>query len=72
MDDESESTELASLDSEETKMKDELAGYIGQALEDIEYQKEKITALEGIIKHLNARGFQIKAAIDWEKFKAGI
>jgi len=38
----------------------------------IEYQKEKITALEGIIKHLNARGFQIKAAIDWEKFKAGI
>lgn len=38
----------------------------------IEYQKEKINALEGMIRHLNARGFQIKAAIDWEKFKAGI
>lgn len=38
----------------------------------IEYQKEKINALEGIVKHLNTRGFQIKAAIDWEKFKSGM
>ena len=38
----------------------------------IEYQKEKINALEGIIKHINNRGFQIKAAIDWAKFTAGI
>lgn len=45
---------------------------LGEIDMKIEYQKEKINALEGIIKHLSARGFQIKAAIDWEKFKAGI
>ena len=38
----------------------------------IELQEEKILYLENIIKSLNNRGFQIKSAIDWEKFKMGI
>lgn len=37
----------------------------------IEMQKEKVDFLESIIKNLPARGYQIKAAIDWEKFKVG-
>ena len=36
-----------------------------------EYQKEKVDFLENIIKSLINRGFQIKSAIDWEKFKVG-
>lgn len=36
-----------------------------------EYQKEKVDFLENIIKSLTNRGFQIKAAIEWEKFKVG-
>jgi hypothetical protein len=35
-------------------------------------QNEKISLLESIIKSLTARGFNIKAAIEWEKFKVGI
>lgn len=38
----------------------------------IEMQKEKVEFLEAIIKSLTNRGFQIKAAIDWEKFKMGV
>jgi hypothetical protein len=38
----------------------------------IEYQKEKIDFLENIIKSLNARGYQIKNAIDWSKFINGV
>jgi hypothetical protein len=37
----------------------------------IEMQKEKVEFLESIIKNLPARGYQIKAALDWEKFKVG-
>jgi hypothetical protein len=37
----------------------------------IDMQKEKIDFLENIIKSLNTRGYQIKSAIDWEKFKVG-
>jgi hypothetical protein len=37
----------------------------------IEYQEEKIEALESIIKTINNRGFQIKNYIDWERFKTG-
>lgn len=37
----------------------------------LEMQKEKIDFLENIIKSLNSRGYQIKSAIDWEKFKVG-
>lgn len=38
----------------------------------IEMQREKMDFLESIIKSLTNRGFQIKAAIEWEKFKMGI
>jgi hypothetical protein len=35
-------------------------------------QHEKIDLLESIVKSLTARGFNIKAAIEWERFKVGI
>ena len=35
-------------------------------------QKEKVDFLESIIKSLNNRGFNLNAAINWEKFKVGI
>lgn len=38
----------------------------------IELQKEKVDFLEAIIKSLSNRGFQIKAAVEWEKFKMGV
>jgi len=38
----------------------------------VAYQKEKVDFLEAIIKSLNNRGFNINAAIQWEKFKVGI
>lgn len=38
----------------------------------IDLQEEKILYLENIIKSLNNRGFQLKTALDWEKFKMGI
>jgi hypothetical protein len=37
----------------------------------MDYQKEKIDFLENIIKSVNNRGYQLKSAIDWEKFKVG-
>ena len=37
----------------------------------IDMQKEKVEFLESIIKNLPARGYQINAAISWEKFKVG-
>jgi len=37
----------------------------------ISYQKEKVDFLEAVIKSLTSRGFNIKAAIDWERFKVG-
>lgn len=35
-------------------------------------QQEKIDLLDSIIRTLNNRGYNIKSAIDWEKFKVGI
>lgn len=35
-------------------------------------QLEKIELLESVIKTFTNRGFNIKAAIEWEKFKVGI
>lgn len=35
-------------------------------------QLEKIELLESVIKTFTNRGFNIKSAIDWEKFKVGI
>lgn len=37
----------------------------------IDIQTEKVELLESIIKSLPARGYQINAAISWEKFKVG-
>lgn len=37
----------------------------------LEFQRDKVEFVESIIKSLPARGYQIKAAIDWEKFKVG-
>ena len=37
----------------------------------IGYQQEKVELLDSIIKSLNSRGFNIKAAIDWQKFTMG-
>jgi len=37
----------------------------------IAYQQEKISALESIIKMIHNRGFHIKSAIDFERFKVG-
>jgi len=37
----------------------------------IEMQKEKVDFVESIIKSLTARGFNIKSAIEWERFKMG-
>ena len=38
----------------------------------VAYQKEKLDFLESVIRTVNNRGFHIKNAIDWEKFKVGI
>ncbi len=38
----------------------------------IEMQKEKVDFVEAIIKSLTTRGFQIKSAIEWERFKMGV
>jgi|TARA_A100001391_G_C5032024_1_gene268623 hypothetical protein len=38
----------------------------------IAYAKEKVEFLESIVKSLNVRGYQIKTAVDWEKFKVGL
>ena len=39
---------------------------------NITLMQEKINYVESIIKMINNRGFQIKSAIDWIKFKHGI
>jgi len=38
---------------------------------ELAMQQEKVDYLESIIKSLNNRGFQIKSAIDWNKFVTG-
>lgn len=37
----------------------------------IEMQKQKLSMIESIIKTINNRGYLIKNAIDWERFKVG-
>ena len=60
------------------RLKSDLATYIDSDKDmitynmKIAYQKEKIDFLESVIKTVNIRGFHIKNAIDWEKFKVGI
>jgi hypothetical protein len=36
------------------------------------YQQEKVDFSDSIIRSLVNRGFNIRAAIDWEKFKVGL
>lgn len=38
----------------------------------IAYQQEKVDFVENCVRSINARGYNLKAAIDWEKFKVGI
>ena len=44
---------------------------ISKAKAMISLQADKVEFVESIIKSLPSRGDQIKAAIDWEKFKVG-
>lgn len=44
---------------------------IQTVLNKMELQKQKISFLESVIKQVNNRGYLIKNAIDWEKFKMG-
>lgn len=37
----------------------------------VEMQREKVEFVEAIIKSLTSRGFNIKNAIEWERFKMG-
>jgi len=43
-----------------------------KAKNKMEYYKNILTYVEGILKSLNNRGFQIKNAIDWKKFCEGL
>ena len=45
---------------------------LSEAKNKLEYYKNIITYLEGILKSLNNRGFQIKNAIDFKKFCEGL
>lgn len=38
----------------------------------IGYQQEKVDLIESILKSLNSRGFNVKAAIDFIKFTSGV
>lgn len=38
----------------------------------LEVQKQKLSYLESVIKTITNRGFLIKNAIDWERFKVGV
>lgn len=38
----------------------------------IGYQQEKVELIESILKSLNSRGFNVKAAIDFIKFTSGV
>lgn len=38
----------------------------------IAYQQEKVDFVENCVRSINARGYNLKAAIDWEKFKVGM
>ncbi len=44
---------------------------INQKIKGLSYRK-KVEFLESIIRSLNVRGYQIKTAVDWEKFKVGL
>ena len=43
-----------------------------EAKNKLEYYRDILSFLEGVLKSLNNRGFQIKNAIDWKKFTEGL
>jgi len=45
---------------------------LNKARNTVEYYKTMVAELDGILKSLNNRGFQIKNAIDWKKFCEGL
>lgn len=45
---------------------------LNKAKNTVEYYKTMVAELDGILKSLNNRGFQIKNAIDWKKFCEGL
>ncbi len=58
-------------------LKQDLSTYIDSDVDmqtiqaKIDIQKQKIAFLESVIKMVSNRGFLIKNAIDWERFKVG-
>lgn len=66
------------LPAKGTIIKSEIATYL-EADQDIidlslriGYQSQKIEFIESVIKSLNNRGYNIRAAIDWHKFTNGV
>ena len=49
----------------------EAAEAVFRIITKIVMMEEKINYLDSIVKMINNRGFQIKSAIDWIKFKSG-
>ena len=45
--------------------------HIIAALLAVDYQKEKVMFLESILDNISRRGFFLKTAVDWERFKVG-
>ena len=45
---------------------------IGKLQYKLEYISQTLSYIEGILRQLNNRTFQIKNAIEWEKFKNGL
>lgn len=45
---------------------------IGKLQYKLEYINQTLNFLEGVLRQLNNRTFQIKNAIEWEKFKNGL
>ena len=43
-----------------------------EAKNKLEYYRDILSFLEGVLKSLNNRGFQLKNAIDWKKFTEGL
>ena len=66
-----EPMQLQILKSDITHYIDRNQDWINNQLK-LAMHREKVDFLEAIIKSLNNRGFNINAAINWEKFKVGI
>ena len=60
------------LDAQFDKDKGTMVWDLLNADEIQRYQQEKVDFLDSAIKSLTNRGFNLKAAIDWEKFKMGV